>query len=484
MPAPLPARRAPATRLPLLLLLGCADPKTRADGDPADPAAAEPADPDSAAPAADSGAPPVDTGLADPWPDPATGGTPGLSVVVDGAVLSDGAVLRVPTAPAGVDHAHSLQFTLTNRGDAPLDLPTDLAEWLHGEGFTWGSPPPAHLEPGESAAFGVEVNPASATAAATWTAGLTVPGGPAATLVAEVPGPLRLVVVTDGPGTLVSDDYGATFTEVEAPPAAAATVTTLAWAPIDGGRFLRGRRDGTAWGDPGVYEHSPDGLRWTAATAADAFWPSACVAWSGFACARDDGFSWSATGETVIHEPTAWGQLLQGLGASPTELVAVGRGGRRAVSLDGRSVNSESFYGGGDGYYRAAWADGVWVAVGGADRLLVSRSEDGGVSWSDQILREARYASMTGLAHSGGVWLASGGGDVWRSTDGGTTWSATGAAYHYLLGAHNGWFFAFTQPWLGTATLQRSRDGLSWSPVHALGHTATPRALAAQGWEG
>jgi hypothetical protein len=259
----------------LTLLVACADPPAPGDSGPAgDDTSAE----------------------ADPWPDPAEIPDAELSVVTeDGALLLSGATITVETAPAGLDSPRWVTLTLTNRGEAALEL-ADAEAWLSGEGFAWATPPPDTLSPAESARVTLTVNGLGATQETEWRGALTISGLSVPFelgLVAEVPRPLRLVVAIEGGGTLTSDDYGATWAEL--PPfdgAEAAQRGTLTWG---NGRFLRTFADGGEWADPGVYASSELGEDWTISVASDEFWPSECAYGLGlFACARGDALSWSA----------------------------------------------------------------------------------------------------------------------------------------------------------------------------------------------
>ncbi|MBK9365585.1 MAG: hypothetical protein IPN01_04585 [Deltaproteobacteria bacterium] len=310
---------------------------------------------------------------ADPWPDPAELPDAELSVVSeDGALLLSGATITVETAAAGLDSPRWVTLTLTNRGDEALAL-SDAGAWLSGEGFTWATPPPDTLPPAQSARVSLTVNGLGATQETEWRGALTIPGlsAPFALgLVATMPRPLRLVVAIEGGGTLTSDDYGATWAEL--PPfegAQEAQRGTLTWG---NGRFLRTFADGGDWTDPGVYATSELGEDWTISLASDEFWPSECAYGLGlFACARSDALSWSATGGAIVHEQTAWRDMLIGLIFDGEQFVGVGRAGRIVTSDDGLAWDTEVNYEEEDYLYDVAYGDGLWVAVGGNNRQIV-----------------------------------------------------------------------------------------------------------------
>ena len=451
----------------LTLLVACADPPAPGDSGPAgDDTSAE----------------------ADPWPDPAEIPDAELSVVTeDGALLLSGATITVETAPAGLDSPRWVTLTLTNRGEAALEL-ADAEAWLSGEGFAWATPPPDTLSPAESARVTLTVNGLGATQETEWRGALTISGLSVPFelgLVAEVPRPLRLVVAIEGGGTLTSDDYGATWAEL--PPfdgAEAAQRGTLTWG---NGRFLRTFADGGEWADPGVYASSELGEDWTISVASDEFWPSECAYGLGlFACARGDALSWSATGGAIVHEQTAWRDMLNGLLFDGERFVGVGRTGRIVTSDDGLAWDTEVTYEGGDYLYDVDYADGRWIAVGGNNRQVVLVSDDRFATWTAQELTAGSYYALGSVAHNDGVWLISGNGGsaqtLWSSADG-LTWStvATPSWTTYdLLGVAGGWFFATVNPRGVGGELYRSRDGVSWETVHTRADGLDLHAFAAE----
>lgn len=444
-------------------------------------ACAGPASPvDSGAPAADSSA------EADPWPDPAELPDAALSVVSeDGALLPSGATITVETAPAGLDSPRWVTLTLTNRGDGPLDL---SAAGLSGEGFTWGTPPPDTLAPAESVRVSLTVNGLGAAEETEWSGALTLPVGEppfALNLVATVPRPLRLVVAIEGGGTLTSDDYGATW--AERPPfdgAEAAQRGTLTWGD---GRFLRTFADGGDWGDPGVYATSELGEDWAVSVASDEFWPSECAYGLGlFACARSDALSWTETGGAIVHENTTWGAMLNGLVFDGERFVGVGRSGRIVTSADGRAWDAEVTFEDGDYLYDVAYADGLWVAVGGNNRQVVLVSDDRFATWTAQELTAGSYYTLGSVAYNDGTWLVSGNGGssqtLWSSQDA-VTWTSVPTpswTTYDLLGVAGGWFFSTVNPRGVGGELYRSRDGVSWETVHTRADGLDLHAFAAE----
>lgn len=458
-----------------LLLVACG-------GAPAGPSDGDATVHDTEPAAGDTGDAPADSG----WPDDAPGWQAGLTLVLDGALVADGATLPVDTAPAGLDHITALDFTLTNRGDTNVDLGIDAAAWLDGEAWVVDGALPVGLEPGESARFRLVLDPSGETDAATRSATLAVPGGPTATLVARVPRPLRAVVVGAQGAVWTSDDYGQTFDMAAAPDGSDHQARDVVYG---GGRFFRADRAGGAWADPGTYAWSDDGITWQASTVAEDFWASGCARGLGrFACARGDAITWSITGQTVVHQATSWDGHLNDIAWAGDRFVAVGRSGRRAVSLDGEGWAAERWMAVGDALNVVAVAEGTIVAAGGADRLAITTSMDGGETWTDQLLCEDRYARFEGLAHDGATWLASaesnGCADLWSSPDG-LTWTPVldADADPYLLGALDGHFIGVHAPWGQPQELVRSADGRTWTVLATAPEGATFRALATETWE-
>ncbi|MBL8615587.1 MAG: exo-alpha-sialidase [Deltaproteobacteria bacterium] len=442
--------------------------------------------------AADGGEGAADGGAADTgWPDRPEVSRAPVSLVVDGALRADGDRLDLRSAPAGIDEDSVIDIVLTNRSGADLALPVDPAAWLSGAGWELDAALVDHLGPDEGLDLRLRFNPAAETAATTRAARFTVPveGGPTVELRAEVPRPLRLVVTGDDGWLAVSDDYGRSLRELS-PVGAAADGGPITWG---GGRFFRAVRSGEGWFTTAQFAYSDDGELWSASTYADDFWVSDCAYGLGrFFCVRSDTVTWSARGETVYHEATAWGPLRNGVAFGDDRFIAVGRSGARVISADGSTWTGGSTYAGGDEYrdivaFPASDGTTVWVAVGGTDRMLISRSVDGGETWADTTFCDTRYAHLLTVAHSGGVLVATGGSNVcngvWRSEDAGLTWAplALGTGNFYLVGAWPGAFLGVLQPWGGAASLMRSADGATWETVATLPIGVLVRSAAIEG---
>lgn len=440
---------------------------------------------DGASDGADGGS--ADTG----WPDRPDVARAPVSLVVDGALRADGDRVDLRSAPAGIDEDSVVDIVLTNRSGADLSLPVDAAAWLSGAGWTLDGALVDHLGPDEGLNLRLRFNPAAEPAARTAPATFTVPieAGPTLRLQAEVPRPLRVVVTGDDGWLAVSDDYGRSIREVSTV-GAGADGGPVAWGD---GRFFRAVRSGEGWFTTARYAYSDDGETWSDSTYADEFWVSDCAYGLGrFLCVRSDTITWSLRGETVYHEATSWGQLRNGVAFADDRFIAVGRGGSRVISIDGSTWTGGSTFASGDEYRDVVafpGADGatVWVAVGGADRMLISRSVDGGETWTDTTFCDSRYAHLLTVAHSGGVLVATGGSnvcdDVWRSEDDGLTWAplAVGTGNFSLVGAWPGAFLGVLQPWGGAATLMRSTDGATWDTVASLPPGVVVRSAAIEG---
>lgn len=429
---------------------------------------------------------PGDTPDTDPWPE--TGRLPGptVSLVHDGALLADGDAVRIVTAPAGLSETETLRFVLTNRSGTELSF-GPAEDWLVGEGFTWAEAPPGSLAPDESAAFTLEAAVAAETEAIVREATLSPPGtGLSVMLSADVPRPLRLLVVGSGGYTAVSDDYGASFVDQHVPTELVTARHTVAWGE---GTFFRGYASGGDWGDPGRYDASVDGTAWTPATVNDGFWPSDCAYGLGrFVCAWSSGIAWSDAGAGVVHQSNGWGQMFNAVVFDGTRFVMVGRDTHVGVSLDGAGFAHDFHIDDDlvDDLAALAYGEGVYVAVGGDNRQLVATSTDA-LDWTITELHAQQYSRLHGVAHNGAFFLATGssGPNLWRSDDG-VAWAEVGADTTglELLGAVQGRFLATRTPWQQQQTLHTSADGVTWTQVHAVpGTEIRVQDLAVERWE-
>lgn len=446
---------------------------------------------DAAIPTADAGARHVpDAASPGPgWPEPLPPSMGGLTMVVDGRRLQAGETLRFDTAPAGLRDAWTeARITLTNRGDAPLTLSTEAADWLDAPGFSLVDAPPAELAAGGTVAVRVRFDPAVRAEGGDVQATLTVPAGDASaalTLLASVPPPLRMVVLGDGGLQLVSDDYGASFELVAGEEADATARHTITWGA---GRFFRGFAIGPEWGDPAVYEFSDDGVSWARARSSDRFWPSECTYGLGrFVCVVAAGVAWSEDGEGVVHEEAGCCPMFNAVAFGDGRFVGVGRDNRLAASEDGVTWAWDRREHDPDWLAAVAYGDGRFVAGGGerTDREYLAISSDGGESWDVRI--DPDEGAIQSVVWHRGRWvvgarrparvMTSDDGDEWETHYLDDIWET-----RWLLGAVNGWFFATYTPWEQPATIYRSRDGVDWEPVYSTPNPRYLRAMAVEGW--
>ncbi len=425
--------------------------------------------------------PPTGDGAGDRWPDPGVDWAASVTVVHEGRVLPAGATLAFAAPPAGIDDPVALALVLTNRTSGALDLDPPGA-WLDAPGFSFLVPPPGQLDPGATITVEIAFSSVDFASAATATAALSAAGVPL-TLEAQVPPPLRAVIVGDGGYTLVSDDAFATVA-AEVAPDGDHPVRTVSWGA---GRFFRAGADAHDWNSVGVYQWSDDGEVWHDSTAADDFWVTDCAfGLDQFFCLRSSNITWSLRGPSVLHEPEQWSSMLNAVVWTGTRFVAVGRDGRRVRSADGRSWADETAHPSADEYADVAVGEGgVLVAVGGNDRYTLSVSNDGGATWADQSLAEAQYARLNGVAYANGWWLASGDNNaharLLRSADA-QAWTELDEDWR-VLGAVGGWFVGVRYDWsTETTAVARSRDGVDWSPVFTTEPGRALRALAAERW--
>jgi hypothetical protein len=432
----------------------------------------------------DTGPGPRDAG----WPEPAAETIPGLSLVLDGELLANGARIERTAAPARSQRSFDLQAVLVNRSDTVLTFSSGLADWIPADaGWSAPTPPPSSLAPGQAASFTLRYVPVGETDAIERADLLTVPITPASpagalsvTVAVSVPRPNRAVLVVDGGWTATSDDGGRTWS-ADPPPAAADTrACGVTWGE---GRFFRAWTTGQAWAVDGRYAWSDDGRTWHTATVADDFWPSEC-AWGmdRFLCVRGDAITWSETGATVVHEATRWANMLNTVAWTGEAFVAAGRGGRRVRSADGTTWADEVSATFTDEWRDIACRGATCVVVGGSNRFAIGVSTDGGATWADQTFAESTYARLEGVAWTGERWVATGisnndpqvlwsaDGVSWSSVDGlapGDTWTLLGSIEGAVFGVRRG-------------ALYRSEDLRTWDVVLPEATGVSIRALTVE----
>jgi hypothetical protein len=265
------------------------------------------------------------------------------------------------------------------------------------------------------------------------------------------------------------------------------TLQSLSWG---GGVFFRAISDGDENDAIGLYDFSLDGLTWQSSITNDDFSSTHCTyGLQRFVCVRSDTLSWSTTGQQVEHEESLFGYKLNRILFTGERFVAVGRGARRAISIDGQSWESESVGSDPDTYFSIAQSDDVIVAGGGINRYYISYSEDAGESWTDVPYGGCDGNSIKSLAYHNGIFLAQGESNchhnMHRSNDG-INWEPIIELHPFdsysLLGALNGWFIAQRED-EGSHSIYRSESGEDWELVHSLPIGVEINDMAAERWE-
>jgi hypothetical protein len=176
------------------------------------------------------------------WPDGEVPFDGSVTLVHKGELVDWSNVIAFTTGPAGHGDPVDLSFVLTNHGDA-LSF---SGEWVTGDGFSLVGTPPAQLTSGESLSLTVRFDPKPLTVATQADGLLSVPAegvDVSLELHANVPRPLRAIIYGRGDYTAVSNDYGATWTDVVVPTEITTAFQTITWG---GGRFFRSWSDGTS----------------------------------------------------------------------------------------------------------------------------------------------------------------------------------------------------------------------------------------------
>ncbi len=416
------------------------------------------------------------------WPEDT--GTPAaqsaLSLVLDGALAADGDRRAYTAGPARSSGGFVVDGVVVNRGADTVAL--DTVPWIDAPGWTFARSPAASLAPGASTDFALAYTPAAERGAVVREDLLRVgEDGPVVTLEVTVPRPNRAVMTGDGGWWATSDDGGATWTQGGGASPVETRERSVIWGE---GRFFRAWADGMGWSVDGRYAWSEDGQTWQDSVVADDFWASSCAFGLGrFACVRGDVLTWSDTGASVIHEATHWQNMLNAVAFTGDSLVAVGRGGRRVVSHDATTWDVDASSTSATDELRDVTCVGTTcVAVGGANRYLVARSDDGGVTWSEQVWPTSQYAVLTSVVWTGSFWLASGiSNDDPRllvSTDGWTWAGLPGVSRstgYNLLGVVDGIVFGER-----SGAVHRSENGAAWTEVLTAPAGVTPRRLAVE----
>ena len=164
--------------------------------------------------------------------------------------------------------------------------------------------------------------------------------------------------------------------------------------------------------------------------------------------------------------------MIHAIEAMSDRFVAVGRNGRRAVSLDGATWAHSVEGPHGDWYYAVDSGGGRVLAVGGQHRYFASVSGDGGMTWTHTHWNGLNHARLRSTVWYQNRFLVSGSDSqhcLFESQDGQqftpVAW-APGGACPYFLGVVGGALIAAQAEWQQATTLLRSTDGTTWTPVH------------------
>ena len=409
-----------------------------------------------------------------------------FSIVHEGGLIHDGAIIERITAPAGIDQTNLFSFVISNLTDAPLSFSDS---WLTSTRIEWDIPPPSELEANESHTFSLRFNSTSCITEETIVANLQIPEQDLGfSIQIYCPPPLRLSILGDDGFGLISDDYGQSFSTIPTPDNISPPLRaqSLAWG---NGVFLRAFARGNSPDGIGVYQYSEDGVHWFTSQDTPDFAPSDCTYGLGrFVCARADSISWSTDGRAITHEPALGDFRLNQIIYRENVFVAVGRGARRVRSEDAQTWSVESFGIDPDTYHSLVQSPDIMVAAGGINRYFISYSTDNGQTWEDVLYGGCPGNYIQTLVYHDGIFLAQGASschhNMHRSFDG-INWEPVFELHPFdrfvLLGAINGFFIAHSTDEEGTH-IHRSEDGFTWDKTYTLPQGKKIRLLAAQEW--
>jgi len=198
-------------------------------------------------------------------------------------------------------------------------------------------------------------------------------------------------------------------------------------------------------GDSGTIETSPDGVTWTARTAAGAYSGGfMAVTWAG------------------------------------DKFVAVGQSGEIQTSPDGITWTARTAAGGFSSYFRGIeWSGTMVLAVGDSSEIQTSPD---GITWTARTA-DGSPGTLYAPAWSGDAWTVVGVGGAIQTSPDGITWTARTAA-----GGFSSAFLAAT--WTGAlfvavgaaAEIQTSPDGVAWTQHTAAGGYA--KQFTSARWSG
>lgn len=217
---------------------------------------------------------------------------------------------------------------------------------------------------------------------------------------------------------------------------------------------------------------SPDGITWTARTAAGAYTDDFRAVVYGESDGRwliagdggeiqtssDDGATWTARTAAGGFTGTFHAATHDG-----SRFILVGASGEIQTSPTGTTWTARTADGSYAGDFRAvAFGDGTFVAVGTLGE--VQTSTDDGVTWTAQTPAAAYSDTWRGAVWSGENFVIVGAAGEIQSSPEGETWTqqtaadANSASYNFTGITHNGVFTAVS----GAGRIETSKDGVTW----------------------
>jgi uncharacterized delta-60 repeat protein len=201
----------------------------------------------------------------------------------------------------------------------------------------------------------------------------------------------------------------------------------------------------------------------------------------------DNGSTWTAVATTATNAQ------LTSIAVGAGRVVAVAQNGAITTSTDGGLTWSAVTSGVSVPFRRVTYANGQFIAVGGADNgssILLMTSPDG-LAWTTRTT--GTTGQLWGIDYADGAWLAvgaaninGGGGFVLRSTDNGATWTRTemaGMGFLFSIRYLNNRWIVTGSPSFTAApnALAVSSDGQNWTlkAVPAAPNINTLRGIAA-----
>ena len=251
----------------------------------------------------------------------------------------------------------NLVFTFSNISDQPIQF--GEGDWLDNNRFRIEPSPPVSIEPGESITLNLFTNPVELEQAnETRTILKASESDLELMIVTTTPRPLRMGLVGNG-GLIRSDDYGKTFSEHIIQETAVETAKDIVWG---NGRFLLASAASEATSATGVWRFSDDGINWVSSQTNAAFSATDCAfGLNRFACVREDVLSSSIDGTQIDHQPPRYEYKMNAIVALEDRFIAVGRGGRQAISFNGQDWDEESVSNEPDPYYDIATMGISWL---------------------------------------------------------------------------------------------------------------------------